>query len=143
MVREARQASGLCCSDAAKPGRAAGASLIVCAHHGPRPLPTTVVQSRLERVSSHAFNEPVVSIHLTAGDVVRARFIRSHRTCQQERWLPGPPCPVQAWLERQPTDQAFLLEETSTHHGDNPGLRQVAETMTDAHLAAGDLWAPT
>jgi endonuclease/exonuclease/phosphatase (EEP) superfamily protein YafD len=105
--------------------------------------PMTLVQTGLQPVSAHAFDEPVVSIARPTGDIV-LRAVHS--------WPPNPAgaadwrsglAALQAWREQQPPDRPLVLAGDFNSSWGHPGFRGVAETMTDAHRAAGEAWAPT
>ena len=112
----------------------------------------TIVRSRnaltsmdpgLDQVSAHAFNEPVVSIQRPAGRVVlRAVHSQPPSLSGAVDWRSGL-ADLQAWRERQPTDQLLVLAGDFNSSWGHPGFRQVAEAMTDPHRAAGQGWVPT
>jgi len=106
-------------------------------------IPMTLVQAGLEPVSAHAFDEPVVSIARPAGEIL-LRAVHS--------WPPDPAgaadwrsglAQLQAWREQQSPDRPLVLAGDFNSSWGHPGFRGVAETMTDAHRAAGEAWTPT
>jgi endonuclease/exonuclease/phosphatase (EEP) superfamily protein YafD len=106
-------------------------------------VPMTLLASRLDQVSTHAFNEPVVLIHSTNGDVVlRAVHSQPPGLSGAADWRAGL-ADLQAWRERQRPDQQFVLAGDFNASWGHPGFRRVAETMTDAHRAAGEGWVRT
>jgi hypothetical protein len=106
-------------------------------------IPMTLVKPGLDQVSAHAFNEPVVSIHGAAGDVVLcAVHLQPPGLSGAADWRSGL-VDLQAWRERQPPGQPIVLAGDFNASWGHPGFRQVAETMTDAHQAAGQGWVRT
>jgi len=105
--------------------------------------PMTLVQTGFDQGSAHAFDEPVVSIHHATGDVVlRAVHSLPPGLSGAADWRSGL-TDLQTWRERQPADRPFVLAGDFNSSWGHPGFRRVAETMTDAHRAAGEAWAPT
>ena len=103
----------------------------------------TLMDPGLDQVSAHAFNEPVVSIQRPAGRVVlRAVHSQPPSLSGAVDWRSGL-ADLQAWRERQPTDQLLVLAGDFNSSWGHPGFRQVAEAMTDPHRAAGQGWVPT
>ena len=106
-------------------------------------VPMTLVQARLDQMSTHSFLEPVVSIHASTGDVVlRAVHSMPPDPSGTAGWRSGL-ADLQAWRERQSRDLPLVLAGDFNASWGHPGFREVAETMTDAHRAAGEVWAPT
>jgi endonuclease/exonuclease/phosphatase (EEP) superfamily protein YafD len=106
-------------------------------------IPMTLVQTGSDQVSTHAFDEPVVSIQRATGDVVlRAVHSLPPDLSGAADWRSGLTA-LQAWRERQPQDRSIVLAGDFNSSWGHPGFRQVAETMTDAHRAAGEAWEPT
>ena len=106
-------------------------------------VPMTLVEPGLDQLSPHAFSEPVVSIHGTAGDVVlRAVHSQPPGLWGAADWRSGL-ADLQAWRERQPPDQPFVLAGDFNSSLSHPGFRRLAETMTDTHRAAGEGWVRT
>jgi len=106
-------------------------------------VPMTLVQPGLDRVSPHAFDEPVVSIHRSTGDVVlRAVHSLPPGLSGAADWRSGLAA-LQSWRLRQPAAQPLVLAGDFNASWGHPGFRGVAETMTDAQHAAGEGWAPT
>jgi len=106
-------------------------------------IPMALVQARLDQVSAQSFLEPVVSIHSRTGDVV----LRAVHSRPPDLWGAGgwrsSLADLQAWRERQPLDLPLVLAGDFNASWGHSGFRGVAETMTDAHRAAGEVWAPT
>jgi len=106
-------------------------------------VPMTLVQPGLDQVSPHAFDEPVVSIHRSTGDVVlRAVHSLPPGLSGAADWRSGL-ARLQSWRERQPPDRPVVMAGDFNSSWGHPGFRQVAETMTDAHHAAGQGWVQT
>lgn len=102
-----------------------------------------LVQARLDQVSAQSFLEPVVSIHSRTGDVVLgAVHSRPPDPWGAGGWRSGLP-DLQEWRERQPLDLPLALAGDFNASWGHSGFRGVAETMSDAHRAAGEVWAPT
>jgi endonuclease/exonuclease/phosphatase (EEP) superfamily protein YafD len=100
-------------------------------------IPMALVKPGLDQVSAHAFGQPVVSIHGAAGDVVLcAVHVQPPGLSGAAHWRSGL-VDLQAWRERQPPGQPIVLAGDFNSSWSHPGFRQVAETMTDAHHAAG------
>jgi endonuclease/exonuclease/phosphatase family metal-dependent hydrolase len=112
----------------------------------------TIVRSRdgltlkdpgLDQVSAHAFNEPVVSARYPGGTVVlRAVHSLPPSLSGAADWRSGL-ADLQAWGQRQPTDEPLVLAGDFNSSWGHPGFRQLAEAMTDAHRAAGQGWVRT
>lgn len=103
----------------------------------------TVMDPGLDQVPSPAFNEPVVSIPFPPGEVVLgAVHSQAPGLSEAEDWRLGL-ASLQKWRERQPTDRPLVLAGDFNSSWGHPGFRQVAETMTDAHRAAGQGWVRT
>jgi endonuclease/exonuclease/phosphatase (EEP) superfamily protein YafD len=101
------------------------------------------VQTGSDLGSARAFDEPVVSIHHASGDIVlRAVHSLPPDLSAATDWRSGL-ADLQAWRERQPHDRPLVLAGDFNSSWGHPGFRHVAETMTDAHRAAGEVWAPT
>jgi endonuclease/exonuclease/phosphatase (EEP) superfamily protein YafD len=101
------------------------------------------MDARLDRVSPNAFNEPVVSIHRSTGDVVlRAVHLQPPGIQGAADWRSGL-ANLQAWRERQPPDQPLVLAGDFNSSWGHPGFRGLAGTLTDAHQAAGQGWVRT
>ena len=106
-------------------------------------VPMTLVQPGLDRVSPYAFNEPVVSIHRTSGDVVlRAVHSLPPGLSGAADWRSGL-AGLQGWRQRQPADLPLVMAGDFNSSWGHPGFRAAAETMTDAQHAAREGWAPT
>jgi len=89
------------------------------------------------------FNQPVVSIHRPDGDVVlRAVHSPPPTLLDAADWRSGL-VHLQAWRERQPAGQPLVMAGDFNSSQSHPGFRRVAETMTDAHRAAGEGWVRT
>ena len=106
-------------------------------------VPLSLLDSGIGQVSTDAFDEPVVTLRRPAGQVL-LRAVHSL-----------PPSPwgatdwrsslnlLQGWRERQPVDQPLVMAGDFNSSQGHPGFRQVADTMTDAHRAAGQGWVRT
>jgi hypothetical protein len=106
-------------------------------------VPMTLVQAGLDQVSPFAFDEPVVSIHRSTGDVVlRAVHSLPPGLSGASEWRSGL-AGLQSWRERQSPDQPVVMAGDFNSSWGHPGFRGVAETMTDAQQSAGEGWAPT
>jgi endonuclease/exonuclease/phosphatase family metal-dependent hydrolase len=106
-------------------------------------IPMTEVQPGPDQVSNNAFDEPVVLIHRATGDVVlRAVHSVPPGVSGAADWRSGL-TELQRWRERQSRDQPFVMAGDFNSSWGHPGFRGVAETMTDAQHAAGEVWAPT
>lgn len=106
-------------------------------------IPLTLVEPGLDHVSHYAFDEPVVSMHRPGGDVVlRAVHSLPPSPSGAADWRSGL-ADLQAWRERQLADQPLVMAGDFNSSQDHPGFRRVAETMTDAHRAAGQGWVRT
>jgi len=102
----------------------------------------TLTEPRLHG-SAQAFDEPVVSIHRPAGDVVlRAVHSQPPSISEAADWRSGL-ADLQAWRERQSPPEPLVMAGDFNSSWGHPGFRQVAETMTDAHRAAGLGWVRT
>jgi endonuclease/exonuclease/phosphatase (EEP) superfamily protein YafD len=106
-------------------------------------VPMTLVQPGLDQVSPHAFDEPVVSIHRSTGDVLlRAVHSLPPGLSGAADWRSGL-AGLQSWRQRQSPDNLVVMAGDFNSSWGHPGFRAVAETMTDAQHAAGEGWAPT
>jgi len=106
-------------------------------------VPMTLVQPGLDRVSPYSFDEPVVSIHRSTGDVVlRAVHSLPPGLSGAADWRSGLAA-LQSWRERQSADQPVVMAGDFNSSWGHPGFRGVAQTMTDAQQGAGAGWAPT
>lgn len=102
----------------------------------------TLADPGLDLLSPNGFDQPVVLIHRPAGDVVlRAIHSRPPSPVGAADWRSGL-ADLQAWRERQPQEQLLMAGDFNSSWG-HPGFRRVAETMTDAHRAAGQGWVRT
>jgi endonuclease/exonuclease/phosphatase (EEP) superfamily protein YafD len=106
-------------------------------------IPMTLSEPGLDQVSGHSFNEPAVSIHRETGDILlRAVHLQPPGLSGAADWRAGQ-ADLQAWRLRQPADQPLVLAGDFNSSWGHPGFRQVAQTMADAHHAAGDGWVAT
>lgn len=106
-------------------------------------IPMISVKPGLDGVSSPAYDEPVVSIHRDTGDLVLcAVHLQPPGLSGSLSWRSSL-IDLQAWRERQPADPPLVLAGDFNSSWGHPGFRQVAETMTDAHHAAGQGWVRT
>jgi endonuclease/exonuclease/phosphatase (EEP) superfamily protein YafD len=106
-------------------------------------IPMTLVQPGLDQAPAHAFREPVVSIHRERGDVVLgAVHLQPPGLSGATDWRSGQ-IDLLTWRQRQPPGQPFVLAGDFNSSWSHPGFRQIAETMTDAHQAAGEGWVRT
>jgi endonuclease/exonuclease/phosphatase family metal-dependent hydrolase len=106
-------------------------------------IPMTQVQPGVDQMSNNAFDEPVVLIHRATGDVVlRAVHSVPPGASGAADWRSGL-AELQRWRERQSRDRPFVMAGDFNSSWGHPGFRGVAETMTDAQHAAGEIWAPT
>jgi endonuclease/exonuclease/phosphatase (EEP) superfamily protein YafD len=106
-------------------------------------LPLTLVEPGLDHVSPYAFDEPGVLVHRPTGDVVlRAVHSLPPSLPGAAQWRSGL-ADLQAWRERQHADRPLVMAGDFNSSQDHPGFRRVAETMTDAHRAAGQGWVRT
>jgi endonuclease/exonuclease/phosphatase (EEP) superfamily protein YafD len=108
-------------------------------------FPMTLVEPGVDnRTPAQEFNQPVVSIHAASGDVL-LRAVHtlppgvSHAGADWRSGLAD----LQAWRERQSPDQPLVMAGDFNSSFGHPGFRQVAETMTDVHHAAGEGWVRT
>lgn len=108
-------------------------------------FPMTVVESGTgSGRPAQEFNQPAVSIHTASGDLV-LRAVHSlppQVSHPAADWRSGL-ADLQAWRERQPPDRALVMTGDFNSSFGHPGFRGVAETMTDAHRAAGEGWVRT
>ena len=105
--------------------------------------PLTLLDPGLDRVSPYAFDEPVVSIHRPDGDVVlRAVHSLPPSPSGATDWRSAL-ADLTAWREQQPAGQPLVMAGDFNSSQSHPGFRQLAETMTDAHRAAGLGWVRT
>jgi len=94
-------------------------------------------------VTSQAFDQPIVSIRRSSGQVaLRAVHSLPPSPSETTQWRSGL-ADLQAWRELQPVNQPLVMAGDFNSSQSHPGFRQVAETMADAHRAAGQGWAPT
>lgn len=106
-------------------------------------IPMTLVTPGLDQVSAHAFDEPVVSIHRQRGDVLlRGVHLQPPGLSGASDWRSGQ-ADLEGWRERQSPEQPIVLAGDFNSSWGHPGFRQVAETMTDVHQAAGEGWVRT
>lgn len=106
-------------------------------------IPLSLVDPGLDHASPQAFDEPVVSLHRPAGDVVlRAVHSLAPSLSGAADWRSGL-AHLQAWRQRQPADQPLVMAGDFNSSEGHPGFRQLAQTMTDAHRAAGQGWVRT
>jgi endonuclease/exonuclease/phosphatase (EEP) superfamily protein YafD len=106
-------------------------------------IPMTLTEPGLDQVSGHSFNEPVVSIHRKTGDVLLcAVHLQPPGLSGAADWRSGQ-ADLQAWRQQQPADQPLVFAGDFNSSWSHPGFRQVAQTMTDAHQAAGQGWVRT
>jgi hypothetical protein len=67
----------------------------------------TLVQARLDQVSTHSFLQPVVAIHASTGDVVlRAVHSKPPDPSGAVGWRSGL-ADLRAWRQRQPQDRTW------------------------------------
>jgi len=105
--------------------------------------PLTLMDPLLSQGTGQVFNEPVVSIHRPAGDIMlRAVHSQPPGLSGATEWRSGL-AELQAWRDRQPMDQPLVMAGDYNSSWGHPGFRQVAVTMTDAHRAAGQGWVRT
>ena len=106
-------------------------------------IPLSLVEPGLDHVSPDAFDEPVISLHRPGGDVVlRAVHSLPPSPLGAVDWRSGLG-ELQGWRERLPADQPLVMAGDFNSSQGHPGFRRVAETMTDAHRAAGQGWVRT
>lgn len=106
-------------------------------------LPMTLVDPGVNRVSAAGSDQPVVSVHRSSGDVVlRAVHPQAPLLTGATDWRSGL-ADLQAWRERQPSGRPLVMAGDLNSSGGHPAFRAVAETMTDAHRAAGQGWVRT
>ncbi len=106
--------------------------------HSHRPL--TEVEGGTE---PSAFHQPVVRVQTLAGPVVlRAAHPVPPLPASWERWR-HELAALERWRARQPADVPVLLVGDFNASHAHPAFRQVADTMTDAHRAAGRGWVRT
>ena len=106
-------------------------------------IPMTVVQPRPDQVSPWDPQEVVVSLHLAGDDVLlRAVHPLPPALSGAADWRAGL-ADLQAWRERQPPGQPLVLAGDFNASWGHPGYRAIAQTMTDAHRAAGQGWVRT
>jgi endonuclease/exonuclease/phosphatase (EEP) superfamily protein YafD len=106
-------------------------------------IPLSLLDPGLVHASPDAFDEPVVSLHRPAGDVVlRAVHSLPPSLMGAADWRSGL-ADLQAWRQRQPTDRPLVMAGDFNASQGHPGFRQVAQTMADAHRAAGQGWVRT
>jgi endonuclease/exonuclease/phosphatase (EEP) superfamily protein YafD len=106
-------------------------------------IPLALAEPDRDQTSSNAFDQPVVTIHHSAGDVVlRAVHSRPPRPLGAADWRSGL-ADLRIWREGQQREQPLLMVGDFNSSWGHPGFRQVAETMTDAHREAGQGWVRT
>ena len=106
-------------------------------------IPLSLVEPGLEHASPRGFDQPVVSVRRPADEVVlRAVHSLPPGPLGAADWRSGL-ADLQAWREQQPADQPLVMAGDFNSSQSHPGFRQVAETMTDAHRAAGQGWVRT
>jgi len=106
-------------------------------------IPLTLMDPQPGQSSPNAFEDPVVSIHRSTGAVtLRAIHARPPALSGAADWRAGL-ADLQSWRERQPSGQPVVLAGDFNSSRDHPGFRRVAESMTDAHRAAGQGWVRT
>lgn len=100
-------------------------------------IPLTLAEPRLGQVAPRSFDQPVVSLHCPGGDVVlHAVHLQPPSPLGAADWRDGL-ADLQAWRERQSPDRPLVMAGDFNSSWGHPGFRQVAETMTDGHRAAG------
>lgn len=103
----------------------------------------TLVESRREDLPPRAFDQPVVLMHREAGDVMlRAVHSRPPSPFAVTGWRAGL-ADLQAWRDGQPVGLPLVMAGDYNSSWGHPGFRRIAETMTDAHRAAGEGWVRT
>jgi endonuclease/exonuclease/phosphatase (EEP) superfamily protein YafD len=106
-------------------------------------IPLSLVDPGLEHSSPDAWDEPVVSLHRAAGDVVlRGVHSLPPSLSGAADWRSGL-AELEAWRKRQQADQPLVMAGDFNSSQGHPGFRQVAETMIDAHRMAGRGWVRT
>lgn len=105
-------------------------------------IPLTLLSSG-SGLAGLAFDEPVVSIHRPGGDVLlRAVHSLPPTPSNAADWRSGL-ADLQAWREDQPANRPLVMAGDFNASESHPGFRRVADTMTDAHRAAGQGWVRT
>lgn len=106
-------------------------------------VPLTLLDAGPGQGSHGALAEPVVELHRPAGAVVlRAVHSLPPTLSEASQWRSGL-ADLQAWRQRQPVDLPLVMAGDFNSSQSHPGFRQVAETMTGAHRAAGQGWVRT
>jgi endonuclease/exonuclease/phosphatase (EEP) superfamily protein YafD len=106
-------------------------------------VPLTLMDPHPGQISPEAFRDPVVSIHRSTGAVtLRAIHAGPPSLSGAADWRAGL-ADLQSWRERQPSGRPVVLAGDFNSSWDHPGFRGVAESMTDAHRAAGQGWVRT
>lgn len=106
-------------------------------------LPMTLVDPGASPVSPLAADQPVVSIKRSGGDfVLRAVHPLAPLLIGSPEWRAGL-ADLQAWRERQPPSGPLVMVGDFNSSWGHPAFRSVAETLTDAHGAAGEGWVRT
>ncbi|MDQ1538891.1 MAG: hypothetical protein QOE58_3284 [Actinomycetota bacterium] len=94
-------------------------------------------------IPAEAAYQPVVTLHRASGDVaLRAVHSQTPLLTGAEVWRAGL-ADLQTWRERQPSDKPLVMAGDFNSSWGHPGFRGIAETMTDAHRAAGEGWVRT
>lgn len=106
-------------------------------------LPLTPVGPRSESRSDEGFDEPVVSIRFPAGDVVLRAVHSLPPTFSAAGEWRSDLTDLQAWREGQPPRLPLVMAGDFNSSQGHPGFRMVAESMSDAHRAAGQGWVTT
>ena len=90
-----------------------------------------------------AFDQPVVLMHRQAGDVMlRTVHSRPPSPLAAADWRSGL-ADLQAWRGAQPVGLPLVMAGNFNSSWGHPGFCSIAETMTDAHRAAGEGWVRT
>lgn len=106
-------------------------------------IPISLVGPGPDRVSPRAFNQPAVLVHRAGGDLLlRAVHSLPPGLSGASDWRSGL-ADLQAWRERQSSSLPLVLAGDFNASWGHPGFRRVAETMADAHQAAGEGWVRT
>jgi endonuclease/exonuclease/phosphatase (EEP) superfamily protein YafD len=106
-------------------------------------IPLSLVDPGLDPSSPDAWDEPVVSLHRPAGDVVlRGVHSLPPSLSGAADWRSGLAA-LETWRKRQPAGQPLVMAGDFNSSEGHPGFRQVAETMKDAHRMAGQGWVRT
>jgi hypothetical protein len=106
-------------------------------------IPMALAQARLDQVSAQSFLEPVVSIHSRTGDVVLGA-VHSRPPDPRGAGAGGPVWPIcRHGVNGSLSICHWFWRGDCNASWGRSGFRGVAETMTGAHRAAGEVWAPT